>query len=253
MTSSRVILSAFIISIFLFLRFYKIQDSLFFFNDMGRDMLVLYNWQQTGRPPLLGPQTSALPLNQSPLYFYYLYPFYLLTGASPYTALIANAFLYISSFIFGLYLFRKSRITVNGLLITFFLISIHPQYIIQSRSVWNPSLITPLIIASILALFQERLILFSLFIGLAFSLSYSVFPLILAVIIYYLIFIRQKTFRFISLLSLFTLITNLTLFAQITKNLFSTRHLFNYQQTNQTGQGIDGKVQSLKNYVFQIP
>jgi len=252
MTRIKFAISFGLICIFLFLRLYKIQDSLFFFNDMGRDMLVLYNWQQTGKPPLLGPQTSALPLNQSPLYYYYLYPFYLLTNASPYTALIANAFLYIVSFVLSLYFFRKDHKSYFLVFISYFLITIHPQYIAQSRFVWNPSLVTPLIIASTLAFFKNRIVLFSLFVSLAFSLSYSVFPFIVATVIYYLIFIRQKIFKFVSFLSLFILITNLTLFAQISRNLIKHGHLINSSQVHQTGQGIGNKVKSFTDYVLEI-
>jgi hypothetical protein len=219
---------------------------------MGRDLLVLQNWQQTGKPPLLGPQTSALPFNQSAIYFYYLYPFYLITNASPYTALFANAFLYILSFIFSLYLFRQNHKSYFLVLISFFLITVHPQYIIQSRFVWNPSLITPLIITSILAFFKNRLVFYSLLISFAFSLSYSVFPLIIATVIYYLIFIRQKTVKFLLYLTLFLIITNATLFAQISRNLIKHGHLINSSQVHQTGQGIGDKFKSFTNYVLEI-
>lgn len=44
-----------LISLFIILSFYNIKDSYFFFNDVGRDMLVLHDWQLSGKPPLLGP------------------------------------------------------------------------------------------------------------------------------------------------------------------------------------------------------
>jgi len=58
--------------LFVILRLYNINNSLFFINDTGRDMAVLQSWQNTGKIPLLGPQTSALPINQSAIYFYLL-------------------------------------------------------------------------------------------------------------------------------------------------------------------------------------
>ena len=94
--------------LFLWTRFYKIETSFNFISDIGRDFLALWQWKQTGKPPLLGPQTSALPFNQSAIYYYFLMPFYLISGQSIFSTLIANAFLYISFLILALYFFRNN-------------------------------------------------------------------------------------------------------------------------------------------------
>lgn len=67
----------FILIVFIFLRVHRIEETLNFQNDIGRDYLVLLEWYQSGKPPLLGPQNSAVPFNQSAFYFYLFFLFLL--------------------------------------------------------------------------------------------------------------------------------------------------------------------------------
>lgn len=127
--------------LFTFLRLYKIDQSLFFYGDMGRDFQELYDWKETYIPPLIGPQNSALPFNQSPLYFYALFPIYILSGGSLFSSIYTNLIFHLIVFIFGLYYLQDNRKLQFSLIIVFFLISIHPQYIMQHRYVWNPSFV----------------------------------------------------------------------------------------------------------------
>ncbi|MFA6250149.1 MAG: hypothetical protein WC686_01440 [Candidatus Shapirobacteria bacterium] len=213
--------------LFIFLRFYKISDSLFFFNDNGRDFLILHQWLQTGKPPLLGPQNSALPFNQSAFYFYLLFPAFLLTRQSPLSPLMVNAFLYLGSFFFCLLLSRHHPRLQKALLWVLFVISIHPQYIIQNRYIWNPSFVTPFLLVAIICLYLQTkkftvgkvwLIAFALV--TAVSVSYSVAPVFLAIVLYYFLFIRQKPLAF--LLALFTALLAINLPTII----FEFRHHF---------------------------
>lgn len=194
-----------LILLFLWTRFYKIETSLLFFNDIGRDFLALWQWRQTGRPPLLGPQTSALPFNQSAIYFYMLYPFYLLSGHSPYASLLAYSAFYVLSFILGLYLLRQFPRLQRSLLLVFALLTIHPQYIIQGRFIWNPSFVTPCLLVAIYSLLiylqeakpdSKKLLISALALGLAISFSYSVAPLLIAVLGLLLYRARQSLGRF---------------------------------------------------------
>lgn len=200
------LLGIILIALFLFLRLYKIQTSLLFFNDIGRDFLTFWRWQQTGKPPLLGPQTSALPFNQSAIYFYVLYPFYLLTHGSAYATIIACNLFYVLSFILGLWLLRKKVAWRNSLFIVFFLISIHPQYILQTRFVWNPSFVTPFVLVAFYLFFaiwekfkksasiDGRLSWFLAFsLAIAASLSYSTAPTVLAFLILAIVFFKVKS------------------------------------------------------------
>lgn len=201
------IIGVILIGLFLFLRLYHLPTSFFFLNDMGRDMLVLKDWQDTGKPPLLGPQTSALPINQSAFYYYLLYPGFLLSGGHPISSIYTCLVIYLLIILFILYLVKKSilLITIYQLLITFFFISIHPQYILQGRFVWNPSLVTPFLLLSVFSFYslllyhrQKLLLLFSLSLAIAVSLSYSVTPVLIAMLVFLLIFSRKLFYSTVS-------------------------------------------------------
>src|SRR5579859_5725503 len=136
----------FLIAFFLFTRFYKLPTSFFYFNDMGRDSLALLDWAQTGKPPLLGPQTSALPFNQGAVYYYLLYPLFRLMQHSPFSAILTSAIVYVVTFSALFYFLRNKPTQVRALFVSIFFITIIPQYIIQQRFVWNPSLATPFLL-----------------------------------------------------------------------------------------------------------
>ena len=189
-----------LIGLFWWLRFNNIRTSLFFFNDMGSDMLVLQDWVETKKPPLLGPQTSALPINQSAIYFYMLMPMFLLFNGNPVCLLYTNALLYIGSFIAGMWWLRKDKKMQSALLTVFFLIAISPQYVIQSRFVWNPSLVTPFLISSLVSLYwlnkefkKLTMWIFAFSLAMAVSLTYSVAPVFIAIFVY--ILFSRKTNR----------------------------------------------------------
>jgi len=226
----RTIIPVILISIFLFLRFYKIDTSLFFTNDMGRDLLVLWDFIHNHQLILLGPQTSALPISQSPLYFYLLLPFYLISGQYFLSANLALAFIYISLFIF------KPRVSSYLFLVTFYLISIHPQYILQGRFVWNPSLVTPFLITAILH--KKQLLISTISLAIAISLSYSVAPLVIAILIFSL-FINKK---YLAYFLGFTTFLNLPVIIQL------IRHHPNL--VNQTGNIYLQKINDFNKYVF---
>lgn len=250
-----------LISLFLFLRFYNIKNSLFFFNDMGRDLLVLQNWQLSGKPPLLGPQTSVLPFNQSSVYFYYLYIFYVITKGSVFSALFANAFLYIAMYIFGLYIFKKDKNFTNILNIAFFLISIHPQYIIQSRFVWNPSLVTPFIFSTFFSFYlllqkysKSRLWFFSLSIATAISISYSVIPLFIGLLIYWLIFCRKYFVKLsFSVFCSFLLLNLTTVFFEFRHGFLLSKSLLTKPASPQLAISIAQKFNDMAKFVVNLP
>jgi len=194
---------------------------------MGRDLSVLYQWQQTGKPPLLGPQTSVLPINQSALYYYLLYPFYLLTNQSSLTALYANSFVYLTVFIF-LFIKQKNNPRLQiPLLLIFYLISIQPQYILQGRFIWNPSFVTPFLLLSLFSFkslitkfTKKSLWLLTLPLALAFSFSYSVTPVIIAIFLGLLIYRKSLLLPVIFSFIISVIIINLPTI------LFDLRHHF---------------------------
>jgi hypothetical protein len=227
---------------------------------MGRDLSVLQQWQSTGKPPLLGPQTSALPINQSAIYFYLLYPAFLLLNGHPIANLITLAFVYIILFLLGLYLIKRFKLPIHPsqIIVLFFLTSIHPQYIIQGRFVWNPSFVTPFLIIAFYSFYLlllkfswKKLIIFSLAIATAISLSYSVAPLLIAVFIYWLQFYRQHFFKFLLTLTIAFLLLNITTLAfEVRHNFLLTTSLFTKDSPVQESITFLDKTTKLSDFIF---
>lgn len=246
-----------LIFIFLFLRLYNIKDSLFFFNDMGRDLLVLLEMIQNKKLILLGPQTSALPINQSPFYYYLIFPFYLISGQSFLSANITLAFVYLSLFLFNLYQYRYHQTYIYSLLISFFLLSIHPQYIFQGRFVWNPSFLTPFIVTAILSFHQllqkfdrKYLLISTVSLAISLSLSYSIAPIIIALLIYCLFNNKKIFLRYITYLLAFLTIINLPVITYEIKKIINSGTIISSNQINQIGNNYFDKIDAFKNYVL---
>lgn len=196
----------FTLSLFIFLRTYKISDSLFFQNDIGRDYLYLIEWQQSGKPPLLGPQNSALPFNQSAFYFYLLFPIFFITKgwflASHLTSLIFHVIFFVVG---SLYLFKSQQKKLWWIFFTVFLLgAIHPQLVVQHRYIWNPSFVWLAVVVATLSFFRlyekftaKWLWLFAFNITFAIAMSVSAGPALLAFIILSAFFLRKHLFKII--------------------------------------------------------
>ena len=255
-----LILPITLIGLFLFTRFYKINSSLFFFNDMGRDAYTLLSWLKTGKPPLLGPQTSALPINQSAIYFYMLYPLFLLTHQSPLFALYTNAILYIFSFLLCIHLTKNNPKLKKSLLPIFFLVIIHPQYIIQNRYIWNPSFVTPFLLICLTSftimhqkVTNKLLFLFTLSLSMAISLSYSVAPVAVALILYSFFKFKQHFLIILLYLFLGLFLTNIgTIAFEIRHGFLLTKTLFDRGITNQQGISLLVKITDLITHTTSI-
>jgi|GEM_PF-572520 len=178
---------------FVWLRFYKIEVSLAFFNDIGRDFLELWEWQMTGKPPLLGPQTSALPFNQSAVYFYLLMPLYMVTGASLLSTIYTCGLVQAGLIWLGCWWTAKHQPSwQKQLWLLIVLLALQPQMIIQQRFVWNPSFVAGWLAIGLLMIWQllstplknwrwSWLAIWGGAISLAASFTYSVAPVVLAV------------------------------------------------------------------------
>lgn len=255
----KTILFILLLTFFSFIRLYKISSSFFFFNDWGRDMLVLQKWQQTSIPPLLGPLTSAIPFNQSAFYFYLLYPGYLISNGHPISNVYSLIIFYIFIFTFLLFYLKKHNPkSIFSLLVTIFLVSIHPQYIIQNRFIWNPSFVGPLIILSFSSyqLLTKKfsplhLIIFSASLSLSISLSYSVAPLFIGYLIHYLLTNRQHFKKYFLYIFGFLLFFNLpTLLFEIRHHFFLTNQIFTQSAANQGTISILNRLSDISSYLF---
>ena len=225
---------------------------------MGRDMTVLQQWQLTGKPPLLGPQTSALPFNQSAIYFYLLYPGYLISSGNPVANVYSLAIFYIIFLIIGFYALRKDKLLLIAYLVSFFLLSIHPQYITQGRFVWNPSFVTPLIITAIFAFYKllnqysrKTVTIFSLCIATAVSISYSVAPLLISLFIFWLLFNRKHFSElFIGLAGSFFIVQLPTIFFELRHKFVLTKLLLTNKSPEQEGLLFSTRVDRLSQFIF---
>jgi GT2 family glycosyltransferase len=215
--------------IYIWTRLYKLETSLIFFNDIGRDLITLFDWQETLKPPLLGPQTSALPYNQSAIYFYLLMPFYLLSGHSPFSTIWTALIFYVGLFLWGAWQLKNKPLLLRSLLISSFLITIHPQFILQTRFVWNPTFVGPLLLISIYTLilalrkfsWKKIWVLISA-LTLATSLNYSVGPVLIATLIY-ISWVFRNQFKWLKI----WFITAITaIFWNLPTLFFELRHKF---------------------------
>lgn len=253
-----VIFSVLVVSIFIFTRLYNIKNGLFFFNDLGRDADVLYTWQKTGKPPLLGPQTSALPINQSPVYFYWLMIFYLLIRSNPIYSILAYLVFYLTIFFFGIIVFKKNNKLIGLWLGSYFLMAIDPQYIIQSRYVWNPSFASPFILLSIFFLYQSinkkkttKVFLSAFFLSGAIAFSFSIAPLFLVYLIFLIFYDKEKIIKF-----LFSFIISLVffflpvIFFELRHNFLLTTSLLFKSYPKQQDLDFFIKFNSLSNYLL---
>lgn len=180
-----------------FLRFYKLNQMFDFFGDIARDHERLMEWYQGAKPPLLGPNTILMIINQSPWYYYLNYPVFVIIR-SPFTMTITLFLISVIAFALSLWLLRKYK-EILFIYIIFFLSSIHPMFVEQQRIPWNPSFSVPLLIlamAGMLRLKNKYHVLVSwitaISLCLALGMTYTVFPVFLVIAIFILFFIPAK-------------------------------------------------------------
>ncbi len=234
-----------VIAAFLFTRLFALQDGLFFLNDMGRDFLVLLDWRLTWKPPLLGPQNSALPFNQSAMYFYWLMPVYVLSGFSYYASVYTLVLTYVFFFAAGMWAVRRHAWWPWLILGFSWLITLHPTSIAQNRFVWNPSFLAAFLLLTIVSYWYSRnkekenkgptlpekvrktiipAILLGVGSGLSLAFSYSLIPVFVAFGISILIIDRWRSWKPLLAMAIGTFITHLpTLAFELRHNFFLTR------------------------------
>src|SRR3989344_7867789 len=131
--SWRLLLVLILILAFAFTRLYRLHDSLLYFIDIGRDDNVLLDWYQTGKPPLLGPQTSAIYFKQSAVYFYLLYPLFIVTHFSAFSTIYTTVIIYCLTLIAALALVRGHPVLRRTVMVFWLLAIFQPQVVIQTR------------------------------------------------------------------------------------------------------------------------
>lgn len=119
----------------LFLRLFRISSYMTFLGDEGRDALVWLRMLH-GKFTLIGPQTSIGNMYLGPLYYYLMFPFYIILGTVGPSVGVA---LFAGATAFLLWVFGKEWFSHRVGLIASFFYAISPVAIILSRSSWNPN------------------------------------------------------------------------------------------------------------------
>jgi len=143
----------FILLISLFLRTYRIGETMTFLEDEGRDLLIAKRMIDTGRPVLLGPQTSTGNMYLGPLYYYFITPALYLSGMNP----VGPAVLIALSGVLTTYLLyilgRKWFGNTSGYLAAVMFACL-PFSVAVTRSSWNPNLV-PLVSVLMLIVYDR--------------------------------------------------------------------------------------------------
>lgn len=121
-----------------FLRLYRLEASLQFLGDQGRDALILRNMLVNYDLPFIGPVTSVGSFFLGPLYYYLMAPFLWLFKFNPAGPAYATAIIGILT-IPALYLVTKKMLSASAakLAALFYTFGFIP--IIETRGAWNPN------------------------------------------------------------------------------------------------------------------
>ena len=222
------------------LRLYRIEASLQFLGDQGRDALILRNLWVKHDLPFIGPVTSVGSFFLGPLYYYLMAPFLLLANYNPVGPAIATAFIGIIT-IPVLYLITRLMLSAPAAAITSFLYTFAAIPLEQTRSAWNPN---PMPLASLgivfgfyRALKTKRfpwLLLSAFSLGVALQLHYMVVFLGPFILWQLILIFKQKSLRpslFYWFLIIILLMFPLILF-ELKNNFINVRGLIEYLSKN---------------------
>jgi 4-amino-4-deoxy-L-arabinose transferase-like glycosyltransferase len=138
MNRTAVIITIGVLLLGAFLRLYRIEETLQFQADQGRDAMVAHNILK-GDLVLLGPVTSVGNMYLGPFYYYFMTPFLALTYPNPVGPAIGVALLNIALIglviVWGRHLFGLKTALIGG-----FMLAIHLIAIDLSRFSWNPNI-----------------------------------------------------------------------------------------------------------------
>lgn len=143
----------FILFLALTLRLYRIDATMTFLEDEGRDLLMVKRMFDTGRPVLLGPQTSTGDMYLGPLYYYLIAPALYLSHMDPVGPAIMIAFSGVLTCALLFYLGRKWFSATAGYLAAL-MFAVLPLSVSLTRASWNPNLV-PLVTALMLVVYDR--------------------------------------------------------------------------------------------------
>lgn len=121
-----------------FLRLWRIDQTVLFLGDQGRDALIVADIFRNYDPVFIGPVTSVGNMYLGPLYYYFMLPFLWLSYPSPLGPVIAVALLGVAT-IPLLYLLMRRFFGDRVAIFAAFLITFNAPAIQMSRYSWNPN------------------------------------------------------------------------------------------------------------------
>jgi len=183
------------------LRLYRIESSLQFLGDQGRDALVMKRMLIDYDLPFIGPVTSVGKFYLGPLYYYLMAPFLWFAKFNPVGPAIATAFIGILT-LPALYKIGKIMLSETTAKIATILYALAAIPVIQTRSAWNPNPMPLAALGIVFSFYQairtkkpKWLMLSALSLGVALQLHYMI-VFLAPFILYQLILIwKQKKLR----------------------------------------------------------
>lgn len=163
-----------------FLRLFKLQASLQFLGDQGRDALVLYKILTELDLPFIGPITSVGGFFLGPLYYYLMAPFLWLANFNPVGPAVATAIIGVLT-IPVIYLVVSEMLSKKAAKFTAFLYTLGSMPVILTRGAWNPNPMPLAVLGIVFGFYKARvtqkttwLILSAISLGIALQLHYMI-------------------------------------------------------------------------------
>ncbi len=143
-----------IVLLALALRLFRLSELMTFTYDQGRDMYV---WQNISRGDLtlIGPTTGLAGFFVGPFYYYLLWPGFVFSQGSPIGVASWQIVIACITLPFA-YLFLKPSVGKTMALLATLLLALTPGAITQSRMIWNPSVMVPVLLPMLVCLQQSR-------------------------------------------------------------------------------------------------
>ena len=223
-----------------FLRLYRLEASLQFLGDQGRDALVLRNLIINYDLPFIGPVTSVGGFFLGPLYYYLMAPFLWLFKLNPVGPAVATAVLGTAT-IPILYWVTKKLFSLRVGLLAAGLYALAFIPISETRSAWNPN---PMPLAALgiiygfyLANYKNQpkgLLLAAVSLGVALQLHYMI--VFLAPFILWQLFLARRHIRELIPAAVIFLLLNLPfILFEIKNNWLNVRGLMEFLGKHQYG------------------
>lgn len=180
-----------IISIALFLRLYRLPETIMFYDDQGMDMIIVWHMEHAGHRPLIGPFLSLSNVHTPPTYYYITWFFYhfthSVTGVVYGYAIVNMLTLLLLMKLVNDMDGRRAAIIAGGLFAVSFLMIQH------SRQFWQPYPIQLFLTLYLLGLwhaFEKKSMLLLWISTLCFQFALSIYPspmMLLPFVIYQLV------------------------------------------------------------------